>query len=141
MPGRQHERFIKRLETEFVVKGTTFRGICRDFSEHGIFIRTRNGPPPDTELDMKIYLPRSKETYLKGTVMRTTKTDSTLVKNGVGVRLTQRDQAYMDFLDQDLGITNIIVVCHECRVKNKVPRAKLSMRPKCGKCKQPLRTG
>lgn len=152
------ERFYKRLETEFYFKDRTFRGISSNVSENGIFIRTRNSLTEGSPITAKIYLPNSKTATLKGEVMRYVKTDSTLVKNGMGISLKECDSGYLELI-KDVGgeLTSCsckppldggdakaeedlfrIIACPECKVKNKVRTSKLSLGPKCGKCKAPL---
>lgn len=118
---------------------------------------------------MEVYLPGHKVGYLKGIVRRTVKTSLSMVKNGMGIELIERDQNYLDFIrtfhavDEGLetetenqapkvearqseGLTDkttefIIVTCQNCRVKNRVSKEKLSLGAKCGKCGTVLNTG
>jgi hypothetical protein len=112
---------------------------------------------------MTLYLPDDKEAHLKGIVRRATKTNSYIVKNGMGVELMEYDENYLEFLktilDGDLKAEPLIfeepattasdapsedkpdsqiLKCPHCGVKNRVPHSKLSMDPKCGKCKKLL---
>jgi hypothetical protein len=139
MRKRRYKRYIRRLETEFTIGGSTFRGISSDLSEKGLFIRTGKGFVPGSILDIVIYLPNGEKAKVKGIVRRTIKTDSTLVKNGMGIEILENDEVYTKFIKDLTGGDFIIVTCHNCKIKNKVPAEKLSMGPKCGNCKEPLR--
>ena len=136
---RQSERFIRRLETEFSVGENSHRGISSDFSEGGLFIRTNHSYSPGTEIIITVYLPDQKIARLKGIVRRAVKTGSVLVKNGMGLQLTQKDENYDNFIGVHTGEeAAVIVVCPDCGAKNKVLKSKLSLGPKCGNCKRTL---
>ena len=163
MRGRpRSQRFVRRLETEFVADGTHYRAISSDFSRSGIFVRTNRALVPGTELDIVIHLPNGTNAQLKGVVRRATKTPVVSVKNGMGIELISRDGNYLSFLNEldpsetvdpspatapessqaghspepDRPATPefVIVACKECGVKNKVRRERLSHDHKCGKC-------
>ena len=70
---RKQKRFIKRYETEFELKDITYRGISRDFSLNGLFIRTKYPMAPGTIVDITIHLPDGLASKLKGKVRRTSK--------------------------------------------------------------------
>jgi hypothetical protein len=157
---RGHERFIRRLETEFSADNKTYRGISSDLSVSGLFIRTQHPFVPDTLLDIIIHLPDSVEVKLKGRVRRSIKTPVVSVKNGMGIEILENDSRYVNFVksafpfpgpsgDQDSAGSQsdastyepqppppefTIIACPHCGVKNKVITAKLSLGPKCGKC-------
>lgn len=161
MRKRHCKRFTKRLEVTFTSNRSTFRGISSDLSAGGIFIRTQNGLTPGTTVDIEVYLPDGKVGHLQGIVRRTVKTALSVVKNGMGVELVQRDQNYLEFLrkfdmlecpspeEEDSSGTaaddrpsqkaeaqeeSVIVVCPGCNVRNRVPTHRLSLGAKCGKC-------
>jgi hypothetical protein len=92
------KRFTKRLEVTFSSGGSKYTGISSDLSAGGLFIRTQNGLAPGNIIDIEVYLPEEKICYLKGIVRRTVKTPVSLVKNGMGVELIERDSNYVDFL-------------------------------------------
>lgn len=92
------QRFTKRLEVTFSSGGSKYRGISSDLSAGGLFIRTQNGLTPGNVIDIEIYLPEEKVGRLKGVVRRTVKTSFSLVKNGMGIELIERDSNYLDFL-------------------------------------------
>ncbi len=159
-PRRKHQRFVRRLETEFVGDSKTYRAISSDFSRYGLFIRTNHAFTPGTELDITIHLPNGANASLKGMVMRALKTPFVSLKNGMGVELTSRDRNYIKFLrefdpneiDQSpfgggtpsqaeqaasISVSNqefVIIACPACGVKNRVRREKQAQNMKCGKC-------
>ncbi len=135
----REERFIRRLETEFTSGGVTHRGISSDLSLKGLFIRSRHGLAPDSTLDIKIYLPDGKAALAKGIVRKTVKTDSEVSKNGMGIELFETDSNYVNFIKSFTEEEYLMITCTECRAKNKVPKAKLHLGPKCGNCKARLR--
>ena len=137
--GERQERFIQRLECEFVSGGIKHRSISSDLSERGLFIRTRHGLGPGSTVDITLYLPDGKVSKLKGIVKRTIKTDFSGMKNGMGVELTERDSAYMEFVNSSLSGDYMFIKCAYCGTKNKVPKTKLQMGPKCGVCKAALK--
>ncbi len=151
MSRRRHKRYTKRIETEFSSGDMLFRGISSDLSEKGLFIRTQHGFVPGTTVNIKLRLPDGATSQLKGVVKRTVKTHLHLVKNGMGIEITESDSAYVRFVREELiGIpfnaTNpsdvveeqaeafVIRVCPACGIKNRVKVAALSMKPRCGKC-------
>jgi hypothetical protein len=161
MQKRIHERFIRRLETEFSAEGKKYRGISSDFSCGGLYIRTNHAFAPGTVLEMTIYLPDGSASKAKGMVRRALKTPIVSLKNGMGVQLLEGDEKFMGFLkefiseceglsegkpqvetkeDRPAGTdsgekpTFLIVSCQSCGVKNKVDQRRASSSPKCGKC-------
>jgi Tfp pilus assembly protein PilZ len=164
---RKHERFIRRLETEFSTENKNYRAISSDFSETGLFIRTNHAFTQGSLIDIKVHLPDGTTSKLKGKVMRAVKTPIVSIKNGMGVYLLEKDSHYINFIksfstkDKDKvssvevkAETEIqaqkektpesapddflILSCSNCRVKNKVHKSRISMGPKCGKCRSRL---
>ena len=169
---RRHKRFIRRLETEFTAENKNYRGLSRDLSVSGLFIRTNHAFVPDTLIDIIIQLPDASNVKLKGRVKRAIKTPIVAVRNGMGIEIIQNDQRYIDFIktvfpkdqneaDYEEPALNTsfqehvaepppaaqqppeftIINCPQCGSKNKVTTAKLSLRPKCGKCGYHLTAG
>lgn len=152
---KRTKRFTKRLEVTFRAGGIDFRGILSNISDNGIFIRTNRGFAPNTTLDIELVLPDNTVSHMKGIVRRTIKTPLAM-KNGMGIELTKKDAAFEKFvktfykdIDSDSDATTQeedqssqpdyqIISCPRCGVKNKVPQAKISEGPLCGKCKTPL---
>jgi Tfp pilus assembly protein PilZ len=146
-------RYTKRLEVTFSSGNLSYKGILSNISENGIFIRTNRGFAPGTTVDIEVMMPDQKISHLKGIVKRTVKTPLTAVKNGMGVELTQQDQAFLNFVrsygegqktepapekEKSIPPEFQIIICSACGVKNKVLTNKLSLGPKCGKCGKSL---
>jgi len=134
------ERFIQRLECEFTSGDVAHRSISSDLSETGLFIRTRHGLAPGSAIDITLYLPNGSVSKLKGIVRRTIKTDFSGIKNGMGIEIIEKDDAYLEFIGSKVSGSNYVYIrCSFCGTKNKIPRAKLSLGPKCGVCKAALK--
>ncbi len=97
MRRRYCQRFTKRLEVTFTSGGLKYRGISSDFSSAGLFIRTQHGLTPGSVIEIEVYLPDGKVSLLKGVVRRTIKTALSMLKNGMGVELVERDPNYLEF--------------------------------------------
>lgn len=159
MSKREFRRYTKRLETEFTAGGMSFRGISSDISAKGLFIRTQHGFVPGTKVNITLQLPDGNSSRLTGVVRRTIKTPLTLVKNGMGIELTQVDDNFRAFIKRELeedvplphkvirpeplqdnprADESRIITCPTCNVKNRVRVSRLHLGPKCGKCGTPL---
>ncbi|GAB4388850.1 MAG: hypothetical protein Kow0025_10620 [Thermodesulfovibrionales bacterium] len=95
---RRHRRFEKRLEVEFSAEGQTFTGISSNFSEKGLFIRTRRVLPAGTYVDVRVFLPGGRTAHLKAIVRRAVKASTDLEKNGMGVEVILKDDLYREFM-------------------------------------------
>jgi hypothetical protein len=95
---RGHDRFIRRLETEFTAEDKTYRGISSDLSISGLFIRTQHAFSPDTLIDIIIHLPDSIDVKLRGMVRRSIKTPVVSIKNGMGIEILENDSRYVNFV-------------------------------------------
>ena len=98
MEKRKNPRFIKRLETIIAIDNIRYRSISSDVSENGLFIRTKRGFAVDTPVDIKLSLPGNKVSLLKGMVRRSTRTPVPIMKNGMGIEIIEKDQAFVDFV-------------------------------------------
>lgn len=145
---KRQPRFTKRLEVTFSSGGLSFRGILSNFSQNGVFIRTNRGFAPGTTVDIELMMPDNTISHLAGVVRRTIKTPLASMKNGMGIELVKKDEAYLNLIksyseerETETDITPPefqIIPCSNCGVKNKVLSVKLSLGPKCGKCGMPL---
>jgi Tfp pilus assembly protein PilZ len=141
---QRYQRFTKRLEATFSSGGLSYRGILSNLSRNGLFIRTNRGFAPGSTVDIELVMPDNKVCRLKGVVKRTIKTPMSSMKNGMGIELTEKDAAYLNFLESfDEEKETVmempspefqIISCPACGVKNKVLTEKLSLGPKCGRC-------
>jgi hypothetical protein len=103
MERREHPRFVKRLKTKFYTNGHAFIGISSNISKNGLFIRTSKGFSPDTIINIELVMPDDRISNLKGLVIRTIKTPFTTMKNGMGVKLVEKDAVFMDFVESLSG--------------------------------------
>lgn len=154
---QRYPRFTKRLEAAFSSGGLSFRGILSNISSNGLFIRTNRGFIPGTAIDIEIMMPDNKVSLLKGIVKRTTKTPLSLMKNGMGVELTEKDSVFTDYMKsfmEEAGNDSVvnrkenaampefqIISCPNCGIKNRVRSEKLNLGPKCGRCGTSLAIG
>ncbi len=76
----------------------SYTGISSNFSEHGLFVRTKKGLAPGTLLKLQLHLPSGKTLTLNGLVKRTIKTPLQDIKNGMGIELTNIPPEYLEFL-------------------------------------------
>ena len=103
---RRFKRFTRRCEAEFSAGGVRIRGIASDFSFSGLFLKTNYPASADTTISLALHLPDGSTSYLKGKVQRSMKTALGKVtgipvkslKNGMGVALTEKDTAYLNFI-------------------------------------------
>jgi Tfp pilus assembly protein PilZ len=162
---RKHDRFVRRLETEFSAQDKNYRGISSNLSRSGLFIRTNHAFPIGTLVDILIHLPDGTSSRLKGIVWRALKTSVVSLKNGMGIELTEKDAFYTKFLDTFFQVQEeaarqlvastekpaaieevikldlaayVIVACAHCNARNKVSRSKIAFSYACGKCGHPL---
>jgi len=148
---QRHPRFTKRLEATFSSGGLSYRGILSNLSRNGLFIRTNRGFAPGSAVDIELVMPDNTVCRLKGVVKRTLKTPMSSMKNGMGIELTEKDRAYLNFIesfnDEKEFVTKTpapefqIISCSACSVKNKVSNEKLSLGPRCGRCGTSLPVG
>lgn len=146
---QRHPRFTRRLEVTFISGGLSYKGILSNLSANGLFIRTNRGFAPGTEVEIQLMMPGDKISSIKGIVRRTVKAPVTPAKNGMGIELITRDEAYVNLVMTSLqeqgidtkelpipeSVTDFqIIACSGCGIKNKVLREKLSREPKCGRC-------
>ncbi len=138
--GKRAERYTKRLETEFSAAGNTHKGFLSNLSRTGLFIRTRRSFDSGSEIDIKIYLPDGKESYVSGIVRRAiTSEEGLLARNGMGVELTKIDINYENLMRHVQCDNVLMILCPSCGAKNDVPMDKASLEPKCGSCRKPLK--
>jgi len=103
---RKLKRFNRRCKIAFRVDGVTYRGLSSNFSLNGIFIRTNKYFPPETLLDIVIYLPNNLTSRLKGKVVRTSKDPvpetigiaGVYSEKGMGVAIIEKELLYLHFI-------------------------------------------
>jgi Tfp pilus assembly protein PilZ len=94
MEKRKCKRKIKRLNILFTNGKEELKGISSDFSCNGLFIRTRNCFPIGTKLEMKLEFDNGSEIPLTGIVKRALKTQISIHKSGMGIRLSSTPAEY-----------------------------------------------
>ncbi len=103
---RKLKRFSHRCKIAFTADGVTYRGLSSNFSLNGLFIRTNHSFPPETLLDIVIYLPNDLTAQLKGKVVRASK-DPLLGtigmaggyrEKGMGVTIIEKEPLYLHFI-------------------------------------------
>jgi len=109
---RKLKRFSDRLKISFDVNGMEYRGLSSNFSLNGLFIRTNHSFPPDTLMDIIVYLPNDLTSHLKGKVVRIS--NETLwgvsgkargyAEKGMGIEIIQKDALYLHFIRSFLSI-------------------------------------
>jgi hypothetical protein len=103
---RKQKRFTHRCKIAFNVEGVTYRGLSSNVSLNGLFIRTNHSFPPETLLDIVIYLPNDLTARLKGRVVRTLKDHfgETIGRaggyreKGMGVTIMEKEPLYLHFI-------------------------------------------
>jgi hypothetical protein len=109
---RNLKRFSDRLKISFHVNGIAYRGLSGNFSLNGLFIRTNHSFPPDTLLDIIIYLPNDLTSHLKGKVVRTSNETLQVVsgksrgyaEKGMGIEIIEKDALYLHFIRSFLSL-------------------------------------
>ncbi len=100
MGNRIARRKIKRLTITFSDGIVEHSGTSSDFSMTGLFIRTRKALPPGTNLKIVVVLDDQRTITLMGIVVRSIKTGSMDIKNGMGVKFTYIPKEYEDFMNE-----------------------------------------
>ena len=104
---RRQKRFVKRCTIEFTSDGQTYRGLCRNLSLDGLFIKTRKPLGLEKLIDMIVYLPDGSTSKLTGRVTRATREPYSLIleragipsKDGIAIQLIEKDTNYLKFLE------------------------------------------
>ena len=105
MERRQHKRYKTRCEIEYSceiecsMKGTIYRGISRNLSLNGLFIRTRKPFASDVVINLTVHLPNGSTSQLKGITRRAVNNPVDNQKNGMGIELIEKDSHYLNFID------------------------------------------
>jgi hypothetical protein len=153
MSKREAKRYVRRLEAEFESAGFSGRGVTSDLSKKGVFIRTHKALAPGTPVTVRIHLSDGRVSVVKGIVKRSIKIPmyASDIKNGMGIEIIEMDDLFDELIktfeqekltdnkdDKQDGREFIIITCPSCGVKNKVPASKISLGPRCGKCRASL---
>ncbi|MBI3621207.1 MAG: PilZ domain-containing protein [Nitrospirae bacterium] len=100
MEKRPAKRELKRLFVRFGMELPTYVGYTTDISATGLFIKSSTIFPPQTVLKIALTLPDERVVFLSGVVMWSKRVPPQLArlvrKNGMGVRLQQPAQNYLE---------------------------------------------
>ncbi len=105
MERRRHTRYKTRCEIEYSceiecsMKGTIYRGISRNLSLNGLFIRTSKPFKKDMVINLIVHLPNGSTSQLKGIIRRAVRNPVDNQKNGMGIEIIEKDSHYLDFID------------------------------------------
>ena len=108
---RSQQRFQKRCAVDFTADGEKYTGICRNLSLDGLFIKTRKPLSLAKIVEMILHLPDGTVARLTGFVARATREPHSrileqagiLSKDGMGIRLVEKDANYLNFVTSLAG--------------------------------------
>ena len=108
---RRQKRFVKRCTIEFTLDGETYRGICRNLSLDGLFIKTRRPFALERTIKILLHLPDGSTSTLTGRVTRAIREPYSLIferagipsKDGMGIQLIEKDTNYLNFVGSLTG--------------------------------------
>jgi Tfp pilus assembly protein PilZ len=95
---RKYPRFIKRLPVRFLIDSECLTSVSSDLSESGLFLRTNRGTNVNSIINIQLLLPSNRVSHLKGIVRRTVRTPFSSMKNGMGIEILEKDEAYTHFI-------------------------------------------
>jgi hypothetical protein len=104
-PVRKHKRIQKNCEVEFssCANNEIYDGVTENFSVDGLFLRTDDLLPLQSEITIVLHLPYGSTSRLKGVVRRVydviydTAASGHAYKGGMGIEIIERDSHYMRF--------------------------------------------
>jgi Tfp pilus assembly protein PilZ len=91
------------LPADFTAGGETYRSYSSDISKKGLFIRTNRAFEPGSDIEILLHLPDDSIAFLKGRVGRAIKTPLYVVKNGMGIELTEVDENFRRFIKEEFN--------------------------------------
>jgi hypothetical protein len=100
---RKHPRFVKRLPVKFFIDNECLTSLSSDLSENGIFLRTNRGTNVNCVVTIQLFLPSDTVSHIKGIVRRTVRTPFSEMKNGMGIEILEKDEAYGHFIKSIRG--------------------------------------
>jgi len=96
--NRRDKRYSKRLSVK-ISSGSLMRsGIMKDVSENGMFVVSSRDFTKDMEINIELSLPNNKSSLLKGTITRNLGIQGSNWLTGFGVKLTEKDGTFHNFL-------------------------------------------
>jgi hypothetical protein len=100
---RRHPRYIKRLPVKFFIDNECLTSLSSDLSESGLFLRTNRGTNINCIVSIQLFLPSNAVSCIKGIVRRTVRTPFSAMKNGMGIEIIEKDEAYGHFIKSIRG--------------------------------------
>ncbi|MBI4698447.1 MAG: PilZ domain-containing protein [Nitrospirae bacterium] len=103
MEKRRAKRTIKRLSITFSDGNEEYNGTSSNLSVNGLFIRTRKAFKVGALLKMVLETDKGQSINLTGVVARAIKTGIQDFKNGMGIRLVNAPQDYVELVSSLLS--------------------------------------
>ena len=99
---RKSSRRIKRRQVTFLCENREYKGISSNFSETGLFIKTRRKFNPGSHVCMVLELDDNHKTAVEGKVVRITTrskffSNYKISGNGIGIEMTEITPEYKEF--------------------------------------------
>ncbi|MHB8883082.1 MAG: protein kinase domain-containing protein [Thermodesulfovibrionales bacterium] len=162
---RKYERFDDCRELEFFCEERSFRGTSLNFSNEGCSLLTDNEFSPDMVVYLLLQLRDRTFCRPMGIIRWVTYHPEGRRENRLGIEIIDADDKYLEFISGLVGGSRdntaeavktaqagepaagtahpetVLIICPNCRVKNRIPAARISANPKCGRCGSPLGPG
>jgi hypothetical protein len=100
---RTHKRLIHKVKAEVSAGEECYTGTTVRISERGFFVRSQKSFHEGTTVNIKLWLPGGEESTLKGIVKYARSVNFLRPQNGMGIELTEKDTAYMQFIREMIG--------------------------------------
>jgi hypothetical protein len=100
MNQRTYERINQKLYAKLSSESLNCRGLIHNVSEGGLFIYSSKNFYQGTMIDIEIFMPDSKNSFLKGIVKRNIEKHDSERKYGLGIELLNKDATYMFFIQK-----------------------------------------
>lgn len=168
---RKHERFDECRELEFFSEERSFWGTSLNFSNEGCSLLTGNEFSADMVVYLLLQLRDRTFCRPMGIIRWVTYHPEGRRENRLGIEIIEADDKYLRFISElaegsrreddrrdnaaeaaktaqtaepAAGTSNagtVLITCPNCRVKNRIPEARISANPKCGRCGSYLSPG
>jgi hypothetical protein len=96
---RQHKRFTKSLYVKIISGHASSWGLVGDVSSRGIFVKSNLGFKAGTEIQLEVFMPNNKSSFLKGIIRRNIELPDPNRKNGLGIELVEKDAIFHSFIE------------------------------------------
>jgi Tfp pilus assembly protein PilZ len=95
---RAYKRFVSKVQAEVSADDKCYTGKTVRISEKGFFVRSQKSFREGTPVNIKLLLPEGEESTLRGVVKYARSVNFLQMMNGMGIELTEKDTAYMQFI-------------------------------------------